>query len=136
MKKLLIYSLLAIMAAAVSSCNDDDVTNPEVSVINDAEAFVWNGENIALDADNGWSLSRTNSWIAVTNNGQQTQYMLKWQGGMATGAKTDATLSFAVNGGKPVTTPVSDMSLTTDGTRCQIVFTADGRAGSLTFAIN
>lgn len=122
MKKILICILLT---ASVVACNDEP-EGPAVEHVTATPALVWDGTTIPLGEDNGWSLSRTNQWIAVTNYTAKSQYVLRLM---------DKTLSVALDGHTPKTVALDSVSTVSDGVRATYTFTSESKQGTLTIEL-
>lgn len=74
--------------------------------------FSWDGYSFLLETDNGWSITRFNNRIALSNFNRKCQCLLSWKGNMADGEKEDAVLKIAEVGRKLQNIPLDRFSIT------------------------
>lgn len=58
-------------------------------------AFSWDDYSFLLEKDNGWSITRFNNRVALSNFARKCQYLLSWEGNMGDGEKAQAVLKIA-----------------------------------------
>lgn len=130
-KTLLLFiscSLLTLL-----SCNDEK-TAPVITS-NDT-IITWGDETIDTSESSQWCLSRSNSWIALTNYNERTQYYMEWEGGMSQGIKSNPRFRISTNGGSPISQSINELELKSDGINCTLTFTGEnGQSGSITFPL-
>ena len=126
--------LPAIFAMILTGCSDspEDFVVPEEGPIE----MSWDGLTVKVEDGSDWCLSRSNSWIAMTNYANKTQYYLQWEGGMESGDKTEVVFKIALDGAAPQEYEISSCSLSHDGINCSITFSSNtGEKGCFTFLL-
>lgn len=125
--------LAALTALSMAACSDDnEVIVPEKSPVE----MTWDGLTINQNESSEWCVSRSNSWAAMTNVSEKSQYYLSWDGGMDPGEKSNAILKISSHGSKPVEYGLSNFVITTDGVNYTYSFSnTAGASGSFTFPI-
>lgn len=133
MKKKSYIFLAALAALSMAACSEDnDVIIPEKSPVE----MIWDGLTINQNESPQWCVSRSNSWVAMTNVSEKSQYYLSWDGGLSVGEKSNASLRISANGSKPVEYELSTFVITYDGVNYTYSFSsADGASGSFTFPL-
>lgn len=133
MKKL-IYILLLLPAVLGSCVTEDSVCVPEITPLN--YSFKWKSYEADATNDYEWCMTRSNRYVAFTDYDSQTQFMVKWDGGMSDGDKEDATVSLTREGKEPLVYKIAYFNLTKEGENCTIDFlTSDGSEGLIHFPL-
>lgn len=128
------YILMAALAAmSMAACSeDDDVLVPEKLPVE----MSWDGLTINQEESPQWCVTRSNSWAAMTNISEKSQYYLSWEGGMNPGEKSNAMLKISSHGSKPVEYELSTFIITSDGVNYTYSFSnTAGASGSFTFPL-
>lgn len=112
---IIITSFLSLCSCATESVYTSDNRVPS--------GLKWNDMEIDPTVDTKWSLSRSNSWVALTNYNEKSQVYLSWEGGMGEGNKENAILKHSENGQAPIEYPLESLSMSHDGENLSIIFT-------------
>ena len=130
---LFILSAVLFSSVFIGCSEEETILTPEkVSV-----TLNWNGIKINLDESPSWCLTRSNSWVALTNYPEKSQYYINWDGGMSPGKKTNAQLKISTEGSKPETQELTSFEISTDGVNYTYSFTgSNGASGIFTFPID
>ena len=126
MKTTCIKTFVIILSAlSIMACSEDDTLLP-----NDTATP-------SLIESNGWSITRFNNWVAITNDALRTQFHLSWSGAMEQGIKENPALKVSSNGSAPVSYDISSLWLdTSDGETCKLSVTiADGEVVTVVFSL-
>ncbi|WP_294556903.1 hypothetical protein [uncultured Bacteroides sp.] len=129
--KTFVIILLTLLTMACSEKNTllpDDTATPSLT---------WQGHTINLGESNGWSITRFNNWVAITNDALRTQFHFSWSGAMEQGIKENPALKVSSNGSAPVSYAISSLQLdTSDGKTCKLsVTTSDGEVVTVVFSL-
>lgn len=135
MKTTCIKTFVIILSAlSVMACSKNDTLLPDDST---TPSLTWQGHTINLGESNGWSITRFNNWIAITNDALRTQFHLSWSGAMEQGIKENPTLKVSSNGSAPVSYDISSLLLDkSDGKTCKLsVTTSEGEVVIVVFSL-
>ena len=111
---IIITSFLSLCSCATESIYYSDSKLPS--------GLKWNDMEIDPTVDTKWSISRSNSWVALTNYNEKSQVFLSWDGGMGEGNKENAILKHSENGQAPIEYPLESLSMSHDGENLSIIF--------------
>lgn len=132
MKKMYI-ALISFLPLIYGCTQDNDPQWEEVP----ESAFSWCDVNVQLeDAESGWTLTRFNNAIALTDTKAYAQYILQWEGDCSDGVKKNVTMTVS-QPGKDLSYPeISIFKVRQiNGTHYEFTFVADGREGHIAFAM-
>ena len=133
MKKL-IYALLFLPALLGSCASEESISIPDYTPMN--YSFKWKSYEADATTDYEWCMTRSNKYVAFTDYDAQTQFMVKWDGGMGDGEKEEATVSLTRKGNEPLVYKIAYFNLTKQGDNCTIDFlTSDGSEGVVHFPL-
>ena len=124
---------LWLALCTVSSCKDEDKV-PVITTL--SPVFLWDKLSVNLETDNGWALTRYQNRIAVTNVEVRKQYLLQWEGGLATGEKSNATLQWKEGNTYDIISLDQLNMEYIDGFFYRLTFSKDGEEGLLVFSID
>lgn len=125
---------VVLFAPVIAGCSEDDAT---MATEKAPVTLNWSGVTINLDETPTWCLTRSNSWVALSNYRDKSQYYISWEGGMSLGLKKNAQLKVSTDGGKPETQALTAFEISTDGVNYTYSFTGDnGASGTFTFPID